>query len=328
MSKRLSRESTVKESKLPWWWPIVLFFFIFLSAPGIISHIAPIIPDRIIAWLFGEPSQVSWMANIGSIFGFFIDCVSIYIAVLIYRFQQRDLTDTLKKLEHLAVSFKKINMAGLEEELKDVESWVKQRTVSHALVVSRYSALPAFWIGASMAGRIKSILEDVPKKVFIGPDESLLNTYAGCVADFIMTPSNLNGLKKKEQKEEIQRRWLPQGNEDRETVINKILEDYKVRTAELKHLVPSQGIERMAVNAIILKCTDPPNHFESHFELFFFSEPTTYDPATPQMLLSPVIYRASVSLMAKLWKHEIDSIKQEVANDDELQNFLTGFWNE
>jgi hypothetical protein len=275
----------------------------------------------------------------GVVLGLAFSAASFIISLFIYIYQQGDLLknsrDTLKNLEHLAASLKKINsQKELKEELDKVQSWVRDGMVKQALIASSYSALPAFWLDASMAYSILSILVPIQQKYFIGPAEKRQDALAAEVADFLSTPENLL-LLQPNQREEVKQRWLSQTNNDQSSIKGKILEEYKGCTAVLKPLINSTLVEAMAVNAIILKCNQPVNPFESKFEVFFFGEPARRNPQIPPVLCFPDIYRASIPLIAKLWKPEIEAIFTEhikaINNSGvqrEIEDFLKEFWSE
>lgn len=278
------------------WW--IIMFVVLWVVCGLFL-LLPI--TLIIVFIFGNetlraPGLVSQLAVVGSILGCSISVATVAIAISIYRFQRKELNDGLREnltqLQHLAVSLKKLNgINGIKEALNEADSWIENGNVTHALIISRYSAIPAFWINESLSLQMMAVVRKAPNKLFIGPHLDVFSKDALDVATFITREENLR-LLSEEQQSELQRRWLKNVPAYEPNIIQeKILEEYRNNLAPIgQNLAESKLIESMGVNAIILKCKEPPNKYDCVFEIFFFGPQRSHDSRIPEQLIFPEIY--------------------------------------
>lgn len=235
-------------------------------------------------------------ANTATFLGYIAGAIAIALAVKIYHYQTKDLSDNLKKLEHMAFSMKKVG----EEDFDKTVAELCTIPATHLLVVSRYSAIPGFWINKrnDIMPKIEKMLNQNVDALFIGPTKQLLNKYAQEVATY-------------------------KNNTD---VTDTLTENYDccLNTYGIKDKVRyTDKLKDMAVNAIMLK-RKSPNIYNSKHEVIFFGESETKDKSIPEVLHFPQIYYSPLSLMAKLWKFELE----QVLNSSHDKKWLNDFYNE
>lgn len=247
-------------------------------------------------------------SNQASVLGYILGVFGVIIAILIYRFQTVDLNKSIKKLEHMAFSMKKVDMNKLEEKLKELlPPLTNTSNITHLLVVSRYSAIPGFWL--NIYGKIMQQISEakINNMLFIGPGKKKLLEYANEVAKY--------NNKHNKNKSSI-------GRID----VNQILKEYEscFTTYSIKDKTRcSDELSKMAVNAIMIK-NKSPNLYGSVHEVIFFGDPDKEEKGKPEPSQTPIVYHASVSLMAKLWKYELENILTK--NED--KNWLKEFYDE
>lgn len=252
--------------------------------------------------------------EIATLSGLIAGGIAVFIAIMIYRFQAKDLNESLKNLAHMAFSMEEV-------DIKDIDNKVEKLfkgNITHLLIVSRFSAIPGFWLdyyhGDNRANSIMTKIEKakIPNMLFIGPDDSKITSYTTEAMEFQATSGMPLNLDK-----------------------NKIINDYNNRFGSFhindKAIIHSTKVADMTVNAIMIKKEKPSEMYNSKYEVIFFGSSREVEDKIPEFFRIPIIYYTPVSLMARLWKFEIEQIiKSEITNSEQTQytQWLNTFYKE
>lgn len=256
------------------------------------------------------------LANASSVGGAVLTLVGVYLAIRIYSFQQEDLHAALQaqivSLDRLAFATRELQM---REALTFLDELVKSELVTDVLVISRLSAIPAFWLSKQVAAASVALLErNGLRKLLIGPDSQTFTGYCQQVEKFLSGGGTVNELP---QTRVVS--WQANGVR----ISNRIKDEYDgfVNSWIKKDVRQVKFPEGFFVNAVIAKRKNQ-NLYGSPFEVIFFGEGETRSPSVPAVLRPPVVYQSAIALLANLWRPEVESVLTLQADKKWLEEFF------